>query len=327
MRARVLARRRDRALHRVARWRDARAVVGRRRVRPTAHVQTVTHRLRRTDRAPRDRSRSIAIDARDEVRASFANLDSRFANANRDRSRGARPSTNIPHMADERFWPLFEGLAGAGDGALDGALDDTLVRATTDPTTRATGDGARRDAMDPRRDRGRGDERRRRRRRRRRRAIENGRRTTDARDANRDRRIGWTTSSCAARRAGGSRTRTRSARTRRRTTTTRGTGRGRTTAGGGEEASEGERGRAGVDVGAGEAREGERGTREGGKRGAGGERSRRRAPAMDAGVAQRVHQRRESAGGVGAGDAERDHADHGHERDDYSTHQVALAKV
>ena len=40
--------------------------------------------------------------------------------------------------------------------------------------------------------------------------------------------------------------------------------------GGGEEASEGEGGRAGVDVGAGEAREGERGTREGGKRDAGG---------------------------------------------------------
>ena len=61
-------------------------------------------------------------------------------------------------MADERFWPLFEGLAGAGDGALDGAVDDTLVRATTRPTTRATEDGARRDAMDPRRDRGRGDD-------------------------------------------------------------------------------------------------------------------------------------------------------------------------
>ena len=61
-------------------------------------------------------------------------------------------------MADERFWPLFEGLAGAGDGALDGAVDDTLVRATTDPTTRARDDGARRDAMDPRRDRGRGDD-------------------------------------------------------------------------------------------------------------------------------------------------------------------------
>jgi hypothetical protein len=105
----------------------------RRRVRPTAHVQTVTHRLRRPDRAPRDRSRSIAIDARDEGRASFATLATRFANANRDRSRGARPATNIPHMADERFWPLFEGLAGAGDGALDGAVDDTLVRATTRP--------------------------------------------------------------------------------------------------------------------------------------------------------------------------------------------------
>jgi hypothetical protein len=97
--------------------------------------------------------------------------------------------------------------------------------------------------------------------------------------------------------------------------------------GGGEEASEGERGRAGVDVGAGEAREGERGTREGGKRDAGEEGSRRRALAMDAGVAQRVYQRRESVGGVGAGDAERHHAYHGHERDDYSTHQVALAKV
>jgi hypothetical protein len=43
-------------------------------------------------------------------------------------------------MADERFWPLFEGLAGAGDGALDGAVDDTLVRATTRPTTRARDD-------------------------------------------------------------------------------------------------------------------------------------------------------------------------------------------
>ena len=61
-------------------------------------------------------------------------------------------------MADERFWPLFEGLAGAGDGALDGGIDDTLVRATTATTTRARDDVERRDAMDPRRDRGRGDE-------------------------------------------------------------------------------------------------------------------------------------------------------------------------
>ena len=36
-------------------------------------------------------------------------------------------------MADERFWPLFEGLAGAGDGALDEARDDTLVSSDDAP--------------------------------------------------------------------------------------------------------------------------------------------------------------------------------------------------
>ena len=55
--------------------------------------------------------------------------------------------------------------------------------------------------MDARRDRGRGA---RTTTTTRRRAIDAGDERTDARDANRDRRIGWTTSSCAARRAGGS---------------------------------------------------------------------------------------------------------------------------